>query len=68
MTDTPPITAWLRAYQGIDAPDEIADPSRTGRGPGHLVQDNLDRLVFDTEPSSFTKMLHQLAPEGLDDE
>ncbi|MBT6094222.1 MAG: hypothetical protein HOH04_05025 [Rhodospirillaceae bacterium] len=72
MTDTSPLAsplaAWLNTYQGIDASEELADPSRASAGLGHLVQDNLDKLVFDTEPSSFSKMLHHLAPEGLGDE
>jgi len=65
MNDNNALADWLKAYQGIDAPDGIADPSRSPGGLGGVVQENLCRLEFDSEPSGFVRMLHQLAPKEL---
>jgi hypothetical protein len=65
MSDTSDIAAWLRDFQAIDTADDLSRPSRAG---SELVQAHLDRLAFEAEPSAFTRLLHQLAPEGLSDE
>ena len=65
MNDNNALADWLKAYQGIDAPDGIADPSRSVGGLSAVIQDNLSRLEFDSEPSGFARLLHQLAPKEL---
>jgi hypothetical protein len=65
MNDNNSLKDWLKTYQTIDAPDDIADPSRSAGGLGAVVQENLCRLEFDSEPSGFVRLLHQLAPKEL---
>jgi len=61
--------AWLSRVQGIklDA-DEVADPADAAARLGQLAQEESRHLPFESEPSQFVKLLHDLAPKDLSDD
>lgn len=65
MDESNSLAAWLKTYQAYDNPGPIADPSRATAGLSPIVQDNLDKLTFETEPAAFEGLLHDLAPKEL---
>ena len=59
----------MRSYQSSELDTgRIADPSRTSEGLSQLVQNLIEVLPFDAEPSAFALRLHELAPKDLGDD
>ena len=57
---------WLKQYQNMDrSNDAIADPSAMAQNATDVIQAQLGRMPFDSDPAGFSKLLHQLAPEHL---
>ena len=63
------IAAWMRRYQSTELDAEhIAEPLRSSEGFSRLLQNVIEALPFEAEPSAFARRLHELAPKDLGDD
>ncbi|MED5396460.1 MAG: hypothetical protein VX990_07125 [Pseudomonadota bacterium] len=63
------IAAWMRRYQSTELDAErVADPSRSSEGLSQLVQNVIEALPFEAEPTAFALRLHELALKDLGDD
>lgn len=61
---TDPLHGWLKHFQNIDPAVPIGDPSRSA-GLSDLVQGELSKLAFESEPATYVQLLEDLAPDAL---
>ena len=61
---TDPLRGWLKQFQNIDPAAPIGDPSRSA-GLSDLVQGELSKLAFESEPAAYVRLLESLAPDVL---
>ena len=58
------LRGWLKQFQNIDPAVPIDDPSRSV-GLSDLVQGELSKLDFESEPATYVRLLENLAPDTL---
>ncbi len=60
------LTRWLADYQGLDMSEEqVANPGKSAAVFAETIRQTAAGLAFDTDPASFNRLLHDLAPDEL---
>ena len=68
MNETEKFAEWLRSFQGLNTTEEIAELAIAAKEIVPVIEDKIERLHLETEPASFERLLHDLAPEELKNE
>ena len=68
MNETEKLAEWLRSFQGLNTTEEIAELAIATKRIIPVIEDKIERLHLETEPASFERLLHELAPEELKNE
>ena len=68
MNETERLAEWLRSFQGLNTTEETAELAIATKKTIPVIEDKFDRLLLETEPASFERLLHELAPKDLKDE
>jgi len=60
------LCGWLSRFQRLEMTEEQVDsPARTVTASAHVIGDLADGMAFDTDPATFSRLLHDLAPDEV---